>query len=186
MKNQFSHIFRTLTISVLMAGLLAHLLLPFSSHVQKTAFTQWLDQKVVASGNENEGKLRDTIRQLPEKSGDFWVLVQEASELISNHKDDFRINFTFGEEGENKQVTSWLVGQWNLFHYQKSATNAVLPEISHQFHKWISLNSFGNSLKPSTNLLSDFRDNNFISFSENVLINRTIIPLVNGISINAP
>lgn len=186
MKNRFSHIFRSLTISVLMAGLLAHLLLPFSSQVQKTAFTQWLDQKVVASGNENEGKLRDTIRELPEKSGDFWVLVQEASELISNHKDDFRINFSFGDEGKNQHVTSWLVGQWNLFHYQQSANNAVLPEISHQFNKWISLNSFGNSLKPGTDFLSDFRDIHFNSVSDNVIIIRTIIPLVNGISINAP
>lgn len=186
MKNHFSHIFRSLTISVLMTGLLAHLLLPFSTQVQKTAFTQWLDQKVVESGNENEGKLRDTIRQLPEKSADFWILVQEASELISNNKDDFQLNFAFGDENENHHVTSWLVGQWNLFHYQQSATNAVLPELTQQFTKWISLPSISGNLLPGSDQPLDLRDGYHISLGELLPINRTIIPLVNSISINAP
>ena len=186
MKNHFSHIFRSLTISVLMAGLLAHLLLPFSTQVQKTAFTQWLDQKVVESGNENEGKLRDTIRQLPEKYADFWILVQEASELISNNKDDFQLNFAFGDENEHQHVTSWLVGQWNLFHYQQSATNAVLPELSQQFTKWLSLPSFNGELTQQAEKAPYLRDRIYFTLGDLLPVNRTIIPLVNSISINAP
>lgn len=185
MKKQLSHIFRLATISVLMAGLLAHLVLPFSSDAQKTAFTQWLDHKVVASGSENEIKLRNTIRELPENSGDFWVLVEQASELIANHKDDFRFDFSFSDE-ENRHVKSWLVGQWNLFHYQKSATNAVIPELSQLNFKWVSLsNTFHSFLSAKTDFTA--YSNSFISnLNIDRVIDRTIIPLVNEISINAP
>jgi len=54
-----------------MAGFMVHLIVPFSSSAQKIAFTQWLDQNVVVTGNESEVKLRNSIRELPEQSGDY-------------------------------------------------------------------------------------------------------------------
>ncbi len=186
MKNHLSHIFRSLTISVVMAGFMAHLIMPFSSHAQKTAFTQWLDHNVVASGNENEIKLRNTIRELPEQSGDFWILVQQASELVANHKEDFRIHFSFSDGFEHHHMTSWLIGQWNVFQNHQTGTNAILPEIHQPVYKWISSNGFSSALQPClTKVLSQFQEFSIIQLP---IIPRAIslIPLESGISINAP
>jgi hypothetical protein len=186
MKNAFSHIFRSLTISVLIAGLLAHMMIPFSSQAQKNAFTQWLNHNVVASGNENEIKLRNSIRELPEQSSNFWVLVEQASELVANHKEDFRINLSFPDSEESQQVSAWLIGQWNVFQHQKTGQNAILPEISQPLHKWISVNSFSSvSTSRITDRLSDLRPG-FIAPLLETVPGRSILPLVSGISINAP
>ncbi|MCC5906608.1 MAG: hypothetical protein JJU13_10395 [Balneolaceae bacterium] len=186
MKKSFSHIFRSLTISVLMTGILAHMILPFSSQAQKTAFTQWLSHNVVASGDENEIKLRNSIRELPEKSGNFWILIEQASELVANHKDDFRINLALPDNNKNQQVSSWLLGQWNVFQTQKAGTNAILPDISQPFYKWLSTNNF-------TSVLSSQKTDHLIKFYPgfvepvlDTVSGRSLIPLISGISINAP
>lgn len=169
-----------------MAGFLAHLIMPFSSHAQKTAFTQWLDHNVVASGNENEIKLRNSIRELPEKSGDFWILVQQASQLVADHKDDFRINFSFSDSDEHQQVTTWLIGQWNVFQNHQTGTNAILPEIHQPFNKWISPNAFGSTTLsiPAKEQFNRYVVKNEFLFEFIPVL--AIIPLESGISINAP
>ena len=185
MKIDFSHIFRSAVVSVLLAGLLAHLFLPFSSDAQKTAFTRWLDHNVVSTGDETELKLRNIIRELPEKSGNLFVLIQEASELISNHKEEFKLKHAFPENSD-KKVTSWLVGQWNIFQHQKSGTDAILPDAVRSFHKWISSQqtpSFFSTISGTDENLCQFGQE---SLQLSKLIKRTVSPLISGISINAP
>lgn len=185
MKKGFSHIFRSGVISVLMVGFLAHLVLPFSSHAQKASFTQWLDHNVVSSGDENELKLRDSIRKLHEQSADFWILVQEASELVSSHKEEFRLLSSLPDQADS-QVTSWLIGQWNVFQDHQTGTNAILPDASQSIQKWISLN---NSSKSTFGAAQDQTPLDlFVTdlHPYTPAADRTITPLESGISINAP
>jgi hypothetical protein len=170
-----------------MAGLLAHMMLPFSSQAQKTAFTQWLDHNVVASGNENEVKLRNSIRELPEQSGNFWILVQHASELVANHKDDFRIGFSFSDnEKQPQRVSTWLIGQWNVFQNQQTGQNAILPEITQPFQKWISGNThLSAALHRTAGPLFDLRKFVAVPVLDTVP-GKSLLPLISGISINAP
>lgn len=185
MKIDFSHIFRNAVVSVLLAGLLAHLFLPFSSDAQKTAFTRWLDHNVVSTGDETELKLRNTIRGLPEKSGNLFVLIQEASELISNHKEEFKLKHTFPENSE-KKVTSWLVGQWNIFQHQKSGTDAILPDAAQSFHKWISYQQTPSFLSSISDGDKSLYHTNQKGLYVSKLLKRVLSPLTSGISINAP
>jgi hypothetical protein len=185
MKSGFSHIFRSSVITVLMAGFLAHLILPLSSQAQKTSFTRWLDNNVVATGDENEIKLRNTIRQLPEQAGDFWVLIQEASQLVASHKDDFRLKVTLPDNAETQSPT-WLIGQWNSFQHHKTGNNAILPDATQTLQKW--LNS-GSSSKFFTTPAETARlafGNLSGLLQEPVLLIHSLIPLASGISINAP
>ncbi len=186
MKNHLSHIFRSLTISVVMAGFMAHLIMPFSSHAQKTAFTQWLDHNVVASGNENEIKLRNSIRELPEQSGDFWILVQQASELVANHKEDFRIHFSLSDGFEHHHITSWLIGQWNVFQNHQTGNNAILPEIHQPVFKWISSNGFSSAIQPRVAKADMFIQSFSLFQIPSIPRAISLIPLESGISINAP
>jgi hypothetical protein len=187
MNNVISHTIKVITIYLLMAGFMVHLIVPFSSSAQKIAFTQWLDNNVVSTGNESELKLRDSIRQLPGQSGDLWILIQQASELIKNNRDDFRIHFTFDEsEQEAQRVSSWLVSQWSVFQNHQVANNAVLPEIPHTIHKWLTLNSQNSGIfNIFTPKLFDLSQVGFGN-STSVWIQKAISPLKSGISINAP
>jgi len=185
MKKRFSHIIRSTVISFLMTGLLAHLLVPFSSHAQKTAFSQWLNQNVASSGDESESELRDAILKLPEQISDFRLLVEQASNLIASNKEDFRLNRTLPENSSD-QVTSWLVGQWNFFQQQQTGTDALLPETPAPAKKWITPSNLSKMLfaigTADDNLLNS--ESHFLRSHFNP--SYFIRPLVSGISINAP
>jgi uncharacterized protein (DUF2235 family) len=185
MKKGLSHIFQKAIITVLMTGFLAHLMLPLSSHAQKTAFTRWLDHNVVATGDENEAKLRNTIRQLSEQSNDFLILVQEASQLVANHKNEFRLNTSLPENSES-QVSTWLIGQWNVFQHQKTGMNAVLSDAAQPFQKWISSQNFLKYHSSPAVKHIQFLSNSFEVLIESSAIREAIVPLISGISINAP
>jgi hypothetical protein len=185
MEKGYSHKFRFAVISVLMAGFLAHLVLPFSSHAQKTAFTQWLDHNVVATGDENEIKLRNTIRQLPERTGDFWVLIQEASELVSSHKDDFRLRVAVPDH-TSSQDSFWLIGQWTAFQHQQTGTNAILPDAVQSVQKWIASGSSVSGFPPAYSGIPVFPDDMTAVLGQLTPGDHTITPLESGISINAP
>lgn len=188
MNSLISHTIRTATIYLLMAGFMVHLIVPFSSSAQKIAFTQWLDQNVVVTGNESEAILRNSIRELPEQSGDLWILIQQASELIKNNKDDFRIHFTFdgSENREQQWFSSWLVSQWSVFQNHSDANNAVLPEFNPSINKWLTLNSLSNGFfTQSVPKLFDLIQTE-IGNRAFIWIQNAISPLKSGICINAP
>jgi hypothetical protein len=185
MNSRFSHIVRLSVISVLLAGMLAHLIVPLSSQAQKAAFAQWLNQNVVATGDETENKLRDAIRKLPEQTSDFWVLVEQASQLVASHKDEFHLQAN-RPITESDQVTSWLVGQWNVFQHQQNGSDAILPETPVPVQKWMTSNSFPKSVAASAEriLSHPVTVSQFISLPS--AIRSMLSPLVSGISINAP
>jgi hypothetical protein len=185
MNKGISHIFRSAVISVLLTGFLAHLVLPFSSHAQKTAFTRWLDHNIVATGGENELKLRNTIRKLPEQSHNFHILIKEASQIVANHKDDFRIHAELPEQSDHL-VTSWLVGQWNNFQHQRTGSNAILPDATQPILKWISSQSLSKLFYSQVLSNQIHFKQSFEVLKDHSRIVKAIIPLVSGISINAP
>lgn len=166
---------------------MAHLILPFSTQAQKTAFTQWLNQNVVTSGSETEIKLRNSIRELPEQSRDFWSLVEQASELVAAHKDGFRIHFAVpDDESQPQRVSSWLVGQWNMYQNHKTASNAILPELTQPVFKWISASTSLFTVSPQTTGRY-IRQNSTLLHNYNYFTRPVhLIPLAGGISINAP
>lgn len=137
MTSRFSHIFRSYTIALLLTGFAAHIAVPFFGDVQKNAFTQWLDHKVVAGGNDLSDDLRDRIRELPKESGNLWVLIQDASKLISENKENFEIA-PFTSHRQHEQVTTWLIGQWSTYNHQQNNAKAVLPKIIAPVHKWLT------------------------------------------------
>lgn len=169
-----------------MAGFMAQLVLPFSSQAQKTAFTQWLDNNVVSSGDENEIRLRNSIRELPSRSPDFERLLLQASELISQNREDFLLLFSGINENEQESTpASWLISQWNAFQNQQSATHAVVHEIGKQSHKILASGQISPFLTwpGSTFLPASFH---LLQAACSPFTGWDFLPFVNSISINAP
>ena len=185
MISRFKHIVRSITITFLLTGLLAHLFVPFTSHAQKAAFTRWLDHNVVESGNESEIELRKTIQKLPKESTNFWILVEEATELVAAHQDHFKIHLSDHGASKTQPTTNRLIDQWNMFQDQKSDFNSVLVESVKVFSNWIPQHAdfssvFGNSERQ--NLTHQTR----VFYHSAVILGNSITPLISGISINAP
>lgn len=185
MNKRAQHILRSVTITFLMAGFVAHLVVPFSSQAQKTAFTRWLNHNVVATGNESELKLRNTIRKLPEQTGDFSILVKEASELVVSHKDHFKIHFSYSGQDENPTKTSWLFEQWNMFQNQKSGFNSVLVESVKALSNWIPQNPDFSFISGNPGVQQHLLKKE-IFYHSAIIPGAVIRPLISGISINAP
>lgn len=185
MKKRFLHIYKQCLVSVLLAGFMAHLVIPFSGKAQKTAFTQWLNHNVVATGGEHETQLRDTINKLPLEAADFDGLVKKASELIANHKDKFRIHPISAEQYPNN-VSSWLVSQWNVFQHHQTGDNAIQNDPPNFLQKWSNQQNSDSGF--FSTLLND-SPTAFYSLNDlHQLLTgfHSLIPLVSGISINAP
>lgn len=184
MKSRFSHIYRSCVITLLFAGFAAHLAIPFLGDLQKNAFTQWLDQNVKVERNNLNNDLRDRIRELPGESANLWTLIQDASKLISENEDNFRIA-PFTDENPDDQVTTWLIGQWSSYNHQQTSAKAVLPRIIAPVHKWLTqITSLQATFSVSAKL------NRPRLRTAAVLIPKVIIqlfsPPASGISINAP
>ncbi|TVQ66820.1 MAG: hypothetical protein EA360_04880 [Balneolaceae bacterium] len=185
MKKRVLHTGRHLIISLLLTGFLAHIMMPLSSHAKKTAFTQWLDQNLVASGDENEIRLRNTIRQLPGQSDTFNALITEASKLVSNYRNEFKINFSFEENHEDLILTNWLIGQWNAFQHHQSDKQAVLTDLSTLLHKWsLQQNNFVFSAFPTGSMTTGLVPK--LSLIHTIYSSLILKPLIGGVSINAP
>lgn len=185
MKDRISHIIRLAIIGILFAGISAHLMSPFFGDAKKTAFTQWLNQNVVTTGDDSKFDLRNRIKQLPEEAPNFWGLLQDASRLIADHKDDFRFG-PFTSASDDGNVSSWLIGQWSFYNNQSSDTDAVLNEIRSSIYKWISHVSNGHShtLRHFLPQLSMPAPSGIIGIF--TISAHSVSPLISGISINAP
>lgn len=176
------HILKWIVSLMLTLGLAVHLAIPYSSKAQKTAFAQWLDRNVVENGEESEITIRSHIKQLPFKSENFPLFLQEASLLVANHKNDF--NIPIGNTQE-KDISKWLVKQWTQHESQTTKSDALLPETIKSSLKWLLQHQPVSGLFFATEqefvplLKESIKNLIFVTQSEP-------IPFLSGISINAP
>ncbi len=81
---------------------MAQLLLPFTGNLQRSAFASWLDQNLVDDPNATTAgvalgeDLRAQIRELSHEAEDLSTLIREASVLVADHSDLFRIPLHHG------------------------------------------------------------------------------------------
>ena len=179
------HTARQLLISLLLTGFLAHMMMPLSGYAKKTAFTQWLHQNLIASGDDNEIRLRNTINELPAQSDSFNALLLKASRLVKDYSDEFNIRFSFQDHDDEPMISSWLAGQWNASQHQQNSKVALLTDGMPLLTKCtFQLSDFSSAsrrteLQPAPILfeysISSMGHPSFISK-----------PLSGGVSINAP
>jgi hypothetical protein len=176
-------IIQRLAFSLLGLGMVAHFAIPLSSQAQKTSFINWLSQNVV-SETTAQSDVRVSIRQLPYQTEDFSLLLAEASQLVANNHNEFRIPKQRKAEVPASNLGQWLIDQWSA-HNQHNKPNAVLPDVVQPYPKWtVQLDHF-SALQNNSKLLfsSDFKVQSEIL---KVVFNRFLTPLLSGVSINAP
>lgn len=186
MKKIIPHIFKSGVAYLLAVSMLCHIIVPFSVQANKAAFSFWLSNNITVQ-SESEIFLRDSILQLSDRSTSFFALVEEASELVRNHRDKFHLNLPMpAEESSSRTVTLLLLDQWSVVNTQKSGQDAVLPDITQTFQKWIHPPLFSilfNNAFDGDDVLESFA-----GYLVNPVqhLRYLLIPLSGGISINAP
>lgn len=187
MKNQEKHIAKPLLCGLIIFSLLGHLAIPFSSQAKKAAFTNWLSHNVIPSDSRTEQDLRDTILELPNHSQNFEILVRQASELIANHKENFRFNLGVPlSDGADQRMSTLLIDQWSVFNSHKTGQVAVIPDLFQS----------ANKLLPSKIMVlatPDFKSEALLQAHISMNISGqynppavAVVPLVSGYSIHSP
>jgi hypothetical protein len=179
------HIIRWVVSFVLVAGMAAHLAIPYSSKAQKAAFAQWLDRNVVANGDEHESDIRTHIRKLPSEHESFPVFIEKASLLVVNHINDFNLPLE-QKAGDTGTVGVWLIGKWSQYQDESGSMDALLPETLKPALKWLLHNNpFIGALSQASKLIPQpaiaEKLSNVLFITQN-----QPIPFLSGISINAP
>ena len=181
------HIAKPILCGLIIFSLLGHLAIPFSTQAKKTAFTHWLSHNVISSGSHSEQDLRDTILELPSHSQNFEILVRQASELISNHKDKFKFNLGHPfRDGSDHRMSTLLIDQWSAFNSHKTGQLAVIPDLLNTVNKWLP----SKTVFPST---SGLVSGSLLRPQVSTVINSqyqppaaAVVPLASGYSIHSP
>jgi hypothetical protein len=176
-------IIQRLAFSLLGLGMIAHFAIPLSSQAQKNSFVNWLSQNVVPAAT-TQSDVRDSIRQLPYQTENFSLLLAEASQLVANNQNDFRIPKQRKAEVPGTNLGQWLIDQWSA-HNQHNKPNAVIPDVVQPYPKWtvqlVLFSALQNHSKPFFS--TDYQSQNEIL---QVVFSRFLTPLLSGVSINAP
>jgi len=181
------HIAKPILCGLIIFSLLGHLAIPFSTQAKKTAFTHWLSHNVISSDSHSDQDLRDTILELPSHSQNFEILVRQASELISNHKDKFKFNLGHPfRDGSDHRMSTLLIDQWSAFNSHKTGQLAVIPDLLHTVNKWLP----SKTVFPST---SGLVSGSLLRPQVSTVINSqyqppaaAVVPLASGYSIHSP
>src|SRR5690625_5442052 len=93
-------------------SMLCHIIVLFSVQANKASFSFWLSNNITIQ-SESEIHLRDSILQLSDRSPSLYALVEEASELVRNHRDKFHLNLPMPAE-RSEEHTSELQSRGHL------------------------------------------------------------------------
>jgi len=187
MNLQKIHITKPFLCGLIIFSLLGHLAIPFSSQAKKAAFTNWLSHNVITSDSRSEQELRDTILDLPSHSQNFEILVKQASELIANHKENFRFNLGIPiSDGADQRMSTLLIDQWSVFNSHKTGQVAVIPDLFKSVNKLLP----SKTMFPATpGFTSEALLRPRISINVSGHYNPpvvTVVPLISGYSIHSP
>lgn len=181
-----TYLIQLVTGSLLVLGMVIYTTLPYSSHAQKTAFAEWLNESIIPGESENETTIRDQLRRLPYQSESFDSFLQQASLLITSNKPDFGFPVDNDSTEEPKEFGQWLYTQWTLQQESAASGNAVVPDTIQPTPKWHFQHQASQAdgakfirdlFQSCSNLLPDA----FV-----YVIQRLPIPFLNGSAINAP
>lgn len=153
---------------------------PASAKVENSAFSNWLSTFKKDSSSEH---LDSRLAELSQHSGDLEELIDEASNIIAEHNDDFEFPFESKAASDLPQLllSTWHLNQHNdgmsaPLRYEVSKPHSILQNDFLQLAAGTSqVPTLQQSLKPIS-----------IKLTNSLTKNHHISPLQSGIAIGAP
>lgn len=168
---------------MVLVGMMVYHLKPLDSKAPHNAFTNWLEGYLKDPDAELEFKLRSLSSE--EKALDD--VIREASELVSDHRDDF--DLPISEQEQDGSPYELLLTQWKNYQHagngmgkaillQPSKTLSILPD------HFLSLSGFSNVKSSALPKPLVLYSNTGSGRSE--AHSHLIAPHLGGLAINAP
>lgn len=184
MKFFRTHIARSFSVGLLLAGLVFYFMKPVSTPDQHEKFAFWLQSNLKAKSNTDVAK---QIRSLSSNSGELETVVREASALVKAHADDFELPIDQQSQDEN-EIFDLLISEWDA--YQNSSNGMGKAVMVKQTHPQTVLPvdgiSFGGKL--ATQATPNFSLLKYVLPAQKLSTVGSYfsIPLIGGTAINAP
>lgn len=168
---------------MVLAGMMVCHLNPADTHADQNKFTNWLQGYL----KNPEADVAEKLRVLSAQKMDIDEIIREASDLVSDHRDDF--DLPVSDQDEDASPYQLLLTQWKNYQHagngmgkaillQPSKTLSILPD------HFLNLSGISDvkSSALSKQLVQDSRTGSGKSEAHSHLIS----PHLGGIAINAP
>lgn len=116
MKLFRTHITRSLSVGLLLAGMVFYYMKPVSDNADHDAFTSWLQSNLKSNDNTS---VVDQLKELSASPDELESVIRKASALVKAHADDFELPVDAQSKDES-EVFQVLLEQWNA--YQNSSS----------------------------------------------------------------
>lgn len=116
------HIIKVSVLIIFITGLIFLFRADKGSHANAVSVSTWLLELRADTTNE---VLQQKIYSLASEEKDINRLLQEASALVSEYPDDFKIPIS-GENPSHDEIYNTLVLKWSHHHQQAATTNAIM------------------------------------------------------------
>lgn len=179
-----THIIRSYSAALLLAGILIYFLKPAGVHETHDAFALWLQSNL--KNNDNAGVV-DEIRGLSSSQEGFESVVRQASVLVKAHAEDFELPVRNDSQDEN-EVYQLLIQEWNS--YQNSSSGMAKAVIVKQAQTYSLIPSDGFSSNSKISGIHTTSEPKISVYENNPdtkpSFSYHLSPITSGTAINAP
>ncbi|MDX1637688.1 MAG: hypothetical protein R3281_06950 [Balneolaceae bacterium] len=182
-----SHTTKILLIAAVWSGLALYLVRPVQAETATSSFTSWLET-VVKQGDEDSEHLRKKLARLSDSGKSLDYLLQQASEIISEHNSEVTLPLE-ARGSDTEKVYNLLIWEWNSYQTGNGMGKAPLTSASIKSNFLTSVDKLSHTLHGSFSA-SDLREKIFAkpepSPVSTSLCHFHIVPLSGGVAIGAP
>ncbi|MEQ8524837.1 hypothetical protein [Gracilimonas sp.] len=179
-----THITRTLSVGLLLAGMVFYFMKPVSDNADHDAFTSWLQSNLKSNGNTS---VVDQLKELSASPDELESVIRQASALVKAHADDFELPVDAQSKDES-EVFQVLLKEWNAYQNSSSGMGKAVLIKQAQPHSVLPVDGLAFYGKADATQQTFIISSSGKSFEHQsvTLHNFHISPLSGGTAIGAP
>lgn len=117
-----THITRSLSVGLLLAGMVFYFMKPVNDNTDHDAFTSWLKSNLKTSDNTS---VVDQLKVLSASDEELESVIRQASALVKAHAEDFELPVDSKSQNEG-DVFQVLLKEWNAYQSSSGMGKAVV------------------------------------------------------------
>jgi hypothetical protein len=179
-----THITRSFSVGLLLAGMVFYFMKPVSDNAEQDAFTSWLKSNLKSGDNTS---VADQLKELSASADELESVIRQASALVKAHADDFQFPLDAQSKDES-EVFRVLLKEWNAYQNSSSVMGKAVLIKQAQPHSVLPVDGlvfYGKSVAEQQVFTFSRAGENFEQQSVSHY-NFHISPLSGGTAIGAP
>jgi hypothetical protein len=175
-----SHITRWITLVTVITGMALYLVRPVESQYSRNSFARWIES--LQSNQDLSNDLKIELQELRAFEGDFQLMVQEASRLIEEYDEQFKLPFPL-DAAPSDALPKQLITEWNFYYQLGDLLDGIPPESLKSAKHFFPFGDAPHSQPALHNSIAQFDP--YPNF-RNYQTGSGLEPMIHGIAIGAP